>query len=122
MISIYLLQVPSHLFLIFMPIQEGLVPLSRWSHGEGQGKKKKNSNKKERLILLSVWERLIPHLILEGLLALDLKRPPIFVGFLKRLIRKTPSHSYFPPLPLLFVFFFLIISGTREMWWLFLIF
>lgn len=71
----------------------------------GAGEKKKNSNKKERLILLSVWERLIPHLILEGLLALDLKRPPIFVGFLKRLIRKTPSHSYFPPLPLLFVFF-----------------
>lgn len=85
----------------------------------GAGGKKKNSNKKERLILLSVWERLIPHLILEGLLALDLKRPPIFVGFLfflfiffffvgflKRLIRKTPSHSYFPPLPLLFFFFF----------------
>jgi len=88
-----------------MPIQEGLVPLSRWSCGEGQGqkKKKKNSNKKERLISLSVWERLVPHLILEGLLALDLKRPPIFVGFLKRLIRKTSNHSYFPPLPLLFV-------------------
>lgn len=102
---------------IFMPIQEGLVPLSRWSCGEGQGqKKKKSSNKKERLISLSVWERLVPHLILEGFLALDLKRPPIFVGFLKRLIRKNPQSFLLPSPSSAICLKKKIISGTREMW------